>query len=52
MNLEDLRAKLIVLRGECLSRDEFDADGAVLLSHTIRWLSFKIDGKPYEAPSD
>lgn len=46
-----LRDDLIELRKECLGR-QFDADGAVLLSHTIRWLWFRIEDKPYEPPRD
>lgn len=48
---EDIRDSLIILRNNCLS-SEFDPDGAVILSHAIRWLSFKVEGKPYEAPTD
>jgi hypothetical protein len=46
-----LRDDLAELRTECLGRS-FDADGAVLLSHTIRWLWFRIEGKPYVPPQD
>ena len=51
MELIKLREELITLRNNCLST-EFDADGAVILSHAIRWLSFKVEGKPYENPSE
>ena len=51
MDLEKVRNELIELRNACLGK-EFDADGAVILSHAIRWLSFKIDGKPYERTTD
>ncbi len=47
-----LRDELIKVRNSCLGPVIFDAEGAVLLSHTIRWLSFKIEGKPYEQPTD
>lgn len=46
-DLPELRRVLTLLRNECLGPVEFDADGAVILSHAIRWLSFKIEGKPY-----
>jgi hypothetical protein len=49
--IEQTRNCLIALRNECLTIP-FDADGAVILSHAIRWLSFKIEGKPYEPPND
>lgn len=49
--LTEVREKLILLRSTCLSK-EFDADGAVILSHAIRWLHFKIEGKPFEPPTD
>lgn len=49
--LISLREDLILLRNECLGAS-FDPDGAVILSHAIRWLSFKIEGKPYEQPTD
>lgn len=49
--IQKLREDLVELRNECLGR-ELDADGAVILSHTIRYLSFKIEGKPYEEPTD
>lgn len=49
--IEETRNNLIELRNECLGQD-FDADGAVILSHAIRYLSFKIEGKPYEPPTD
>lgn len=45
------REELTALRNDCLGK-EFDANGAVILSHAIRWLSFKIEGKPYEPPTD
>lgn len=47
-----LRNKLIELRNECCLGEEFDTNGAVLLSHTIRWMSFKLDHRPYELPTD
>ena len=50
-DLTVLRNELIVLRNSCLSIP-FDSDGAVLLSHTIRWLAFKIEGKEYVQPTD
>ncbi len=49
--IKELRQQLIELRNQCLSKD-FDPDGAVILSHTIRYLSFKEEGKPYEEPTD
>ena len=49
--LQQLREDLIALRNSCLGA-EFDPDGAIILSHTIRWLAFKIEGKPYEQPTD
>ena len=49
--LNELRDKLIQLRNACLGKD-FDAAGAVILSHTIRYLAFKIEGKPYEEATD
>jgi hypothetical protein len=51
MNLTEMKQQLIALRNDCLSLD-FDPDGAVILSHAIRWLSFRIEGKPYEQPVD
>lgn len=51
MTLEEVRNELIKLRNACLG-STFDADGAVILSHAIRWLSFKIEGKPYEQTKD
>lgn len=51
MDLTKLREDLIKLRNDCLGA-EFDASGAVILSHTIRWLLFKIEGKPYEEATD
>jgi hypothetical protein len=51
MDIKILRDELIKLRNDCLG-SEFDASGAVILSHTIRWLSFKIEGKLYEEPTD
>lgn len=50
--LTELRNNLIKLRNECLGPIEFDPDGAILLSHSIRWLSFKLENKPYEQPTD
>ncbi len=50
-----LRQALIELRDECLGSKQpgyRDPDGAVLLSHTIRWPHFKIEGKPYEPLTD
>lgn len=47
----DVRDRLIIIRNECLGRN-FDPDGAVILSHAIRWLSFFLEGKPYEPPTD
>jgi hypothetical protein len=47
-----LRDELIKVRNSCLGLTVFDADGAIILSHTIRWLSFKIEGKPYERTTD
>lgn len=49
--LEKLREELIQLRNDCLGKT-FDPDGAVILSHAIRWLHFKIEDKPYEATND
>ena len=49
--LEKVRDELIELRNACLGMD-FDADGAVILSHAIRWASLKIDGKPYTPTTD
>jgi hypothetical protein len=49
--LQEIRDNLIELRNDCLGPD-FDADGAIILSHTVRWLSFKIEGKLYEPPTD
>lgn len=49
--LQQLREKLVALRDECLGA-ELDPDGAVILSHAIRWLHFKLAGKPYEQPND
>jgi len=37
-----LREQLIQLRNECLSAS-FDPEGAILLSHTIKWLFCKIN---------
>lgn len=51
VDLKKTRQDLIDLRDECLGM-EFDPDGAVILSHAIRWLSFKAEGKPYEQPTD
>jgi hypothetical protein len=52
MDLAKLRDELIDLRDQCLEPTELDADGAVILSHAIRWLAFKIEGKPYEPAPD
>jgi len=52
MNLNEIREELVKLRNACLGPAVFDADGAVILSHAIRWLSFKIEGKPYEQTTD
>lgn len=49
--IKELREKLIKLRDECLGV-AFDPDGAVILSHAIRYLSFKAEGKKYEPPTD
>ena len=49
--IKEIREQLIELRNQCLGKD-FDADGAVILSHTIRYLQFKIEGKPYEETTD
>lgn len=51
INLKAIRQNLIALRDNCLG-EEFDTDGAVILSHAIRWLYFKIENKPYESPTD
>jgi len=53
-DLVAIRQHLIELRDDCLGPglDMFDADGAVILSHAIRWLHFKIEGKPYEHAID
>ena len=37
-----LREQLIQLRNDCLG-SEFDPEGAILLSHTIKWLFCKIN---------
>lgn len=53
--LENVRTQLIEIRSECLVPGlGFDAAGAVILSHAIRWLSFKVEGegKPYEPTKD
>jgi len=48
-NIRSIRNSLIHLRNACLTATkDFDAAGAVLLSHTIRYLSFKIAGEPYK----
>lgn len=49
--IKEIRQALVTMRNECLGAD-FDPDGAVILSHTIRWISFKEDGKPYERTTD
>ncbi len=49
--IQEIREQLIELRNQCLGK-EFDADGAVILSHAIRYLSFKIEGKPYKECND
>ena len=49
--LQELRKALIVLRDDCIGASQpgyLDPDGAIILSHAIRWLAFKIEGKPYE----
>jgi hypothetical protein len=50
-DLTKTRDNLIELRNKCPGK-EFDASGAVILSHAIRWLSFKVEGKPYREPPD
>jgi hypothetical protein len=50
--LVDVREKLIRLRNSCLGPAIFDPAGGVILSHAVRWLSFKVEGKPYEPPTD
>lgn len=47
--INKLRDELVLLRNECLT-EKMDADGAVILSHAIRYLWFKIEEKPYEEP--
>ena len=37
-----LRNKLILLRDNCLYKETFDSEGAIVLSHTIQWLYTKI----------
>lgn len=49
--MKKLQEQLIKLRNDCLGKD-FDPDGAVILSHAIRWLNFKLENKPYEQPTD
>ncbi len=50
--MKEIREQLIELRTQCLSTGSFDAAGAVILSHAIRYLYFKIEGKPYEEMTD
>jgi hypothetical protein len=52
VKLEELRNAMIDLRDECATPEEFDADGAIILSHAIRWMSFKLEGKPFSLPAD
>lgn len=49
--LKQLQAGLVSLRNECLMPERFDASGAMVLSYAIRWIWFKIEGKPY-VPED
>lgn len=51
MNLTEIREALVKLRNDCLGK-EFDVNGAVILSHAIRWIYFKIEGKPYKEATD
>jgi hypothetical protein len=46
--LQKLRTDLIELRNDCLGPAVFDPNGSVILSHAIRWLYFKIEGKEYQ----
>ena len=50
-HLKSVRESLIALRDDCLSKT-LDPDGAVILSHAIRWLHFKIEDKPYKQSMD
>lgn len=50
--ISEIRNNLVELRNECMRDAEFDADGIVILSHAIRWLSFKEESKPYERTTD
>jgi hypothetical protein len=43
-----IREELIEIRNAVLSQKDFDADGAVLLSHTIAWMHCRIHGKEYK----
>lgn len=53
-DLVELRQALIHLRNQLMEDtallEDCDYDGAVILSHAIRWLKFKIEGKPWEPP--
>ena len=42
-----IREYLIGFRDACLGRD-FDAEGAITLSHAIAWLGAKAEGKSYD----
>ncbi len=50
--ITEIREQLIELRNQCLLSDDWDADGAVILSHAIRYLAFKIEGIPYQETTD
>ncbi len=53
--IREIREQLIELRDQCLGKGNpgfMDPDGAVILSHAIRYLSFKMEGKPYEECND
>jgi hypothetical protein len=50
--IAEICEQLIELRNQCLLSDDWDADGAIILSHTIRYLLFKIEGKPYKETTD
>lgn len=45
---ERLRNELIEIRNECLGI-EFDPNGAVILSHAIKWFYCKLNNLPYKA---
>jgi hypothetical protein len=50
-----VRRVLIDFRDRCIGRGNpgfFDPDGAVILSHAIRWLSYKAENKSYEPLTD